>query len=105
MRCEIPCVWLGLLLIIFYPLQRISDILRASRRIRGGPIFFILHLIKTERNSLFSLQSRGVGLYITHLRPGVRKTFEKAGVLKLLGPEAIQDNVADAMARVNMRSR
>ncbi|KAK7472325.1 hypothetical protein VKT23_000444 [Stygiomarasmius scandens] len=49
--------------------------------------------------------SRGVGLYITHLRPGVRKTFEKAGVLKLLGPEAIQDNVADAMARVNMRSR
>ncbi|THU89763.1 sulfate anion transporter [Dendrothele bispora CBS 962.96] len=49
--------------------------------------------------------NRGVGLYITHLRPGVRKTFEKAGILKLLGPEAIQDNVADAMLRVNMRFR
>ncbi|KAF5357340.1 hypothetical protein D9758_005947 [Tetrapyrgos nigripes] len=49
--------------------------------------------------------SRGVGLYITHLRPKVRETFEKAGIMKLLGPYAIQENVADAMRDVNVRFR
>jgi high affinity sulfate transporter 1 len=45
-------------------------------------------------------QSRGVGVFITHLRSGPRKMFDKAGVVKLLGDDAFYDNLADAMARV-----
>lgn len=49
---------------------------------------------------LWSIQSRGVGVFITHLRSGPRKMFDKAGVVKLLGDDAFYDNLADAMARV-----
>ncbi|KAJ7578335.1 sulfate anion transporter [Mycena floridula] len=40
---------------------------------------------------------RGVGLYIAHLRHDPRVMFAKAGVIDLLGPEAFQDTVAEAM--------
>lgn len=46
------------------------------------------------------LQSRGVGIFITHLRPAVQKTFAKAGLYDLLGYDAFRINVADAMAIV-----
>ncbi|KAF8161461.1 sulfate anion transporter [Crassisporium funariophilum] len=45
-------------------------------------------------------RSRGVGLYITHLRPGPQKTFAKAGIVELLGADAFRESVADAMAIV-----
>jgi MFS superfamily sulfate permease-like transporter len=45
-------------------------------------------------------KSRGVGLFITHLRPGVQKIFAKAGILDLLGADAFRETVADAMAIV-----
>lgn len=45
-------------------------------------------------------QSRNVRLFITHLRPRPLAMFAKAGIFKLLGDEAFQLNVADAMTRV-----
>ena len=57
----------------------------------------------TEESSPFSFvghQSRGVGLYITHLGSGPREVFTKAGIVKLLGPEAFRQSVADAMSLV-----
>ncbi|KAJ7125324.1 sulfate anion transporter [Mycena epipterygia] len=44
--------------------------------------------------------SRNVRLFITHLRPRPLAMFAKAGIFKLLGDEAFQLNVADAMTRV-----
>ncbi len=52
-----------------------------------------------------NLQSRGVGLYITHLRPGPHAMFETAGVVALLGEEAFCKDVASAMARVEQAMR
>ncbi|KAF8806674.1 sulfate anion transporter [Phlegmacium glaucopus] len=45
-------------------------------------------------------QNRGVGLFITHLRPRPRKTFAMAGIVDLLGADAFRETVADAMAIV-----
>ncbi|KAL0955588.1 hypothetical protein HGRIS_001824 [Hohenbuehelia grisea] len=45
-------------------------------------------------------KSRGVKLFVTHLHSGPRRTFEKAGVVELLGPDHLQATVADAMAMV-----
>jgi len=45
-------------------------------------------------------RSRGVGLFITHLRPNLRKTFTTAGIVELLGADAFRENVADAIAIV-----
>ncbi|KAG6887409.1 hypothetical protein C0995_015596 [Termitomyces sp. Mi166 len=49
-------------------------------------------------------KSRGVGLFITHLSPGPRETFLKAGIVDLLGADAFRESVADAIALVE-RSR
>ena len=54
---------------------------------------------------VFVLQSRGVGLYITHLKPGPRAMFETAGVVELLGEEAFCKDVGSAMARVERAVR
>ncbi|KAF8234381.1 sulfate anion transporter [Tricholoma matsutake] len=43
---------------------------------------------------------RHVGLFITHLFPGPRETFSKAGIVDLLGADAFRQNVAAAMAVV-----
>ncbi|KAJ7655602.1 sulfate anion transporter [Mycena polygramma] len=45
-------------------------------------------------------KSRQVRLFITHLRPRPLAMFSKAGIFELLGDEAFQLNVADAMTRV-----
>ncbi|KAF4621367.1 hypothetical protein D9613_001001 [Agrocybe pediades] len=45
-------------------------------------------------------KNRGVGLFLTHLRPNVLRTFEKAGIWQLLGAGAFRESVADAMAIV-----
>ncbi|CDO72606.1 hypothetical protein BN946_scf184985.g25 [Trametes cinnabarina] len=49
--------------------------------------------------------NRGVGLYITHLKRGPRRSFEKAGIVGLLGEEAFCKDVASAMARVEQAMR
>ncbi|KIK97961.1 hypothetical protein PAXRUDRAFT_9859 [Paxillus rubicundulus Ve08.2h10] len=48
-------------------------------------------------------QNRGVHLFIAHLRPGIRKTFENAGIVQLLGPNAFYDTVGEAIATVEAR--
>lgn len=45
-------------------------------------------------------KSRGVGLYITHLAPGLMETFTKAGIVDLLGFDAFRVNVQDAMSLI-----
>jgi len=45
-------------------------------------------------------RSRDVGLFITHLRPNIRKTFTTAGIVDFLGADAFRENVADAIAIV-----
>ena len=41
---------------------------------------------------------------MTHLRPEPQKMFVIAGIVDLLGPEAFQENVADAIAIIEARS-
>ncbi|KAK0212335.1 sulfate anion transporter [Desarmillaria ectypa] len=48
-------------------------------------------------------RNRGVGLFVTHLRPGPQKMFTTAGIVDLLGLEAFQENVADAIAIIEAR--
>jgi len=48
-------------------------------------------------------QNRGVLLYITHLRPGIREVFENAGIIRLLGPDAFYDTLGDAIAHIEAR--
>jgi len=50
-----------------------------------------------------SSQNRGVELFVTHLRSGPRKMFERAGIEELLGPDAFFDTLGDAMARIGQR--
>ncbi|KAG6838849.1 hypothetical protein H0H93_006314, partial [Arthromyces matolae] len=45
-------------------------------------------------------KNRHVGLYITHLSPGPREIFSKAGIVDLLGADAFRENVADAIALI-----
>ncbi|TFK83243.1 sulfate anion transporter [Polyporus arcularius HHB13444] len=50
-------------------------------------------------------KNRGVGLYITHLKPGPRESFEKAGIVTLLGEDAFLKDVASAMACIEQKVR
>ncbi|KAE9403295.1 hypothetical protein BT96DRAFT_493832 [Gymnopus androsaceus JB14] len=45
-------------------------------------------------------RSRSVGIFITHLRTRPLEAFEKAGIVKLLGADAFQENVANAVAKI-----
>jgi len=47
-------------------------------------------------------KSRGVGVFITHLRPHMWGIFEKAGIIDLIGHDAIFDNVASAMQHIEI---
>ena len=51
---------------------------------------------------LETYKARSVGIFITHLRNGPRKQFERAGIVDLLGKEAFYENVRSAMSRVGM---
>ena len=44
-------------------------------------------------------------VYITHLRAAPRVAFERAGVVALLGEDALCKDVATAMARVEQYMR
>lgn len=55
--------------------------------------------------SPFFRQTRGVGLYIAHLKPVPRDMFERAGVVELLGEQALCKDVAGAMALVEQAMR
>jgi len=49
-------------------------------------------------------RSRGVEIFITHLRAETLKVFERAGIVKLLGPDAFHENVANAVAKIRSNS-
>ncbi|EJD46921.1 sulfate permease [Auricularia subglabra TFB-10046 SS5] len=51
---------------------------------------------------LVEYKSRGVELYMTHVRPAVRGQFERGGVVKLLGEDRFFVNVAEAVAHIEM---
>ncbi len=51
------------------------------------------------------MQIRGVGLYVTHIKPAVRESFEKAGILNLVGEDAFLKDVASAMTRIEQAMR
>ncbi|KAI5122315.1 hypothetical protein M0805_002482 [Coniferiporia weirii] len=51
---------------------------------------------------LESYKSRGVSVFITHLRSSVHLTFERAGIVALLGEDAFFEDVAAAMSRIEM---
>ncbi|KAI0919262.1 hypothetical protein AcW1_003816 [Taiwanofungus camphoratus] len=50
-------------------------------------------------------KSRGVGLFMTHLKKGPRETFERAGLVNLLGDGAFCKDVASAMVRIEQSMR
>ena len=43
------------------------------------------------------IQSRGVSVFITHLRAGPREMFERGGIVKLLGEDAFYEDVGTAI--------
>lgn len=45
-------------------------------------------------------KSRGSAVFISHLRPDPRLTFERANIVKLLGEESFFEDVASAIAQV-----
>lgn len=64
-------------------------------------IFYVIDSLARAAQIFYELleeyKSRNVGLFITHLRYRVEKTFKKAGIFDLLGADAFRDNVAEAM--------
>ncbi|KAL1662674.1 sulfate transporter family-domain-containing protein [Schizophyllum commune] len=53
---------------------------------------------------LSEYMNRGVSLYFAHVRPPVMRAFKKAGIRRLLGEDAFQENVADVISRLPVRS-
>ncbi|KAI0740680.1 sulfate anion transporter [Earliella scabrosa] len=66
--------------------------------IDASAVQIFYELVETYKN-------RGVGLYITHLKRSPRESFEKAGIIGLLGEDAFLKDVASAMARVEQAMR
>lgn len=52
------------------------------------------------RELVETYQSQHVGLWITHLRRGPRESFERAGIIDLLGEDAFCRDVSTAMAKI-----
>ncbi|KAG1851473.1 sulfate transporter family-domain-containing protein [Suillus subalutaceus] len=52
---------------------------------------------------LETYQNRGVELFVTHLRSGPRKMFERAGIEELLGSEAFFATLGDAMTSIGQQ--
>ena len=54
------------------------------------------------QTDLYWSQSRGTSIFLAHVRPNIRHTFELARIIHLLGEDAIYKDVAAAMERVEM---
>jgi len=50
-------------------------------------------------------KSRNIGVFVTHLQPGPRNMFDKAGIVDLLGSDAFHNSLSDAMGRVETSNR
>lgn len=75
-----------------------ANLPRAAQRVQGTPF------LASPRACAYSAwyQSRGVGLFMTHVQPRVRQNFENGGVVKLLGEDHFHDSVAAAIAHIEM---
>jgi len=51
------------------------------------------------------MQSRDVGVFITHLREGPRVMFERGGIVGLLGADAFYQDVGTVMRRLTREAR
>lgn len=58
------------------------------------------HALLPSETNRRELQNRGVGLYITHIKRSVRESFERAGIVQLLGEANFLKDVSSAMARI-----
>jgi hypothetical protein len=65
----------------------------------------MLDILCSDSNLVLCTKNRGVDIYVTHLRPGLRRDFERGGVVKLLGEDAFYQDVARAASRVANVSR
>jgi len=52
--------------------------------------------------ALTNYKSRGTQVYVAHLRPDVRETFERAGIVDLLGEDRICVDVSEAVRRAKI---
>jgi len=60
----------------------------------ASAVHLFYELVATYKN-------RGVGVFITHLRIGPYKMFERGGIMDLIGHHSFYANVATAVAQVN----
>ncbi|KAI6120371.1 sulfate transporter family-domain-containing protein [Pisolithus croceorrhizus] len=77
---------------------------------RQTPRVLVFHMADVETCDASAVQifhelletykNRGVGLFVTHLRPNIRKMFENAGIVSMLGADAFYGTLAEAMAKV-----
>lgn len=96
---------------VFSRLSFCSPSIRMSRAVQIFHELLESYKVRTEQLDSVSstlttpppAQSRGVLLYITHLRPGIREVFENAGIVKLLGPDVFYDTLGDAIAHIETR--
>ncbi|KAI6029335.1 hypothetical protein PISMIDRAFT_493515 [Pisolithus microcarpus 441] len=80
---------------------------------RQTPRVLVFHMADVETCDASAVQifhelletykNRGVSLFVTHLRPNIRKTFENAGIVDMLGSDAFFDTLGEAMAKVERR--
>lgn len=54
---------------------------------------------------LVEYHNRQVGIYITHLRSGPKAMFIKSGMMELLGADAFQGSVAEAISKIESSGR
>ncbi|KAI0077181.1 sulfate permease [Panus rudis PR-1116 ss-1] len=60
--------------------------------------------VQIFRELVETYQSRGVGIYITHLKRNPREAFKRAGIVDLLGESAFCKDVSSAMALIEQGS-
>ncbi|KAI6007619.1 sulfate transporter family-domain-containing protein [Pisolithus orientalis] len=80
---------------------------------RQAPRVLVFHMADVETCDASAVQifhellenykSRGIRLFVTHLRPNIREMFENAGVVAMLGADAFYDTLGEAMAKVEGR--
>lgn len=60
-------------------------------------LFSYIRIHSCYADHFIFIQSRGVSVFITHLRAGPREMFERGGIVKLLGEDAFYEDVGTAI--------
>lgn len=90
-------MWVTKLYTYAVPRRSFTSFLRHTRYDHRLSALFVPFLWQSHHP-----QARGVGLFMTHLRAKPREYFQKAGVIDLIGEDAIFDNVASAMQHIQI---